>query len=95
MINQALAAGLPIITSDAVGAGLDLVENGVNGMRVAAGDVEAYMARWNTHVESASRPEWGKKSRERARDLTPEAGADKWVECLTDTNVRGLKLHPV
>ena len=28
VINQALAAGLPIITSNAVGAGLDLVENG-------------------------------------------------------------------
>ena len=28
VINQALAAGLPIITSDMVGAGLDFVENG-------------------------------------------------------------------
>jgi glycosyltransferase involved in cell wall biosynthesis len=30
VINQALAAGLPIITSNAVGAGLDLVEHGIN-----------------------------------------------------------------
>src|SRR5262249_33765276 len=41
VINQALAAGLPIITSNAVGAGIDLVENGVNGMRIAADDVDS------------------------------------------------------
>ena len=40
MINQALGAGLPVITSDAVGAGLDLVEDGVNGLRFRAGDVD-------------------------------------------------------
>src|SRR5262249_56320903 len=40
VVNQALAAGLPVITSDAVGAGLDLVEDGVNGICVAANDVE-------------------------------------------------------
>src|SRR5262249_52914577 len=40
VINQALAAGLPIITSDAVGAGLDLVDDGINGMRVVAGNLD-------------------------------------------------------
>src|SRR5262249_54780263 len=41
VVNQALAAGLPIITSDAVGAGVDFVENGSNGMCVEAGDEDA------------------------------------------------------
>src|SRR5690348_2274431 len=41
VVNQALAAGLPVIVSDAVGAGVDLVEDGVNGMRVAANDMKA------------------------------------------------------
>jgi glycosyltransferase involved in cell wall biosynthesis len=80
VVNQALAAGLPIITSDAVGAGLDFVENGVNGMRVAAGDVNAlYRAMEAFALNPGTVRQWGKRSRERARDLTPEAGAEKWV----------------
>jgi glycosyltransferase involved in cell wall biosynthesis len=80
VINQALAAGLPIIASDAVGAGLDLVENGINGMRIVANDADAlYGAMETLTLNPAIAPQWGKRSRERARDLTPEAGAAKWV----------------
>jgi glycosyltransferase involved in cell wall biosynthesis len=81
VINQALAAGLPIITSDAVGAGLDLVESGNNGMRVAACDPDAlYDAMETLALNSDIAHEWGQRSREKARDLTPEAGAQKWVQ---------------
>ena len=80
VINQALAAGLPIITSDAVGAGLDLVENGVNGMCVGANDLEGLYRSMETLALSPEvARKWGDRSRERARDLTPEAGAEKWV----------------
>ena len=80
VVNQALAAGLPVITSDAVGAGLDLVENGVNGMRVAANDVDALYRALETvasNPETAAR--WGQNSREKALTITPEVGAEKWV----------------
>ena len=80
MINQALAAGLPIITSNAVGAGLDLVENGVNGMRIAANDVDGlYRSMETLALNPEVARQWGERSREKARDLTPEAGAEKWV----------------
>ncbi len=80
VVNQALATGIPIITSDAVGAGLDYVENGINGVTVKAGDVDELYGALQT---LARNPElartWGMKSREVASALTPEAGADKWV----------------
>jgi glycosyltransferase involved in cell wall biosynthesis len=80
VINQALAAGLPIITSDAVGAGLDLVENRINGIRVAAADVDAlYTAMETFALNPDLASKWGARSREIVADLTPEAGADKWV----------------
>ena len=80
VINQALAAGLPIITSNAVGAAYDLVDNGVNGMRVAADDVNAlYRAMETLALNPGIARQWGKISRERARDLTPQAGAEKWL----------------
>ena len=85
VINQALATGLPIITSNAVGAGLDLVENGVNGMRIAANDLNGLYR--SMKALSSSREVvrlWGERSRERARDLTPEAGAEKWARVFEE-----------
>ena len=40
VINEAMSMGKPIITTDAVGAAYDLVENGVNGYVVKSGDVD-------------------------------------------------------
>jgi glycosyltransferase involved in cell wall biosynthesis len=88
VVNQALGAGLPVITSDAVGAGLDLVEDEINGLKFAAGDLdglERSMARIASSPEEARR--WGEASRRKALELTPEAGAEKWVrvfESLAD-----------
>ena len=81
VVNQALAAGLPIITSDAVGAGLDFVDNGVNGMRIPAGDVEALYGAMHVFMLNPNlAAQWGRKSRERARELTPGAGSERWVQ---------------
>jgi glycosyltransferase involved in cell wall biosynthesis len=92
VINQALAASLPIITSNAVGAGLDLVENGINGMCIPANDVNALYCAMK---RLASKPElarqWGERSMERAFDLTPEAGAEKWVRVFDSLGACGLK----
>jgi glycosyltransferase involved in cell wall biosynthesis len=41
VVNEALGAGLPIIVSDKVGAGADLVQHGRNGLITSAGDVDA------------------------------------------------------
>jgi len=89
VINQALAAGLPIITSNEVGAGLDLVENNINGMRIAANDLDAlYLAMEKISLNPDIARQWGNKSRDRARDLTPEAGAEKWVRVFDSLMVQ-------
>ena len=88
VINQASAAGMPIITTDAVGAGLDLIENGSNGIRVAANDTDAlYRAMEAFAINPDIVWQWGIRSRERARDLTPEAGAEKWVRVFDSLDV--------
>jgi glycosyltransferase involved in cell wall biosynthesis len=79
-VNQALGAGLPVITSDAVGAGVDLVEEGVNGLRFASGDVEALQRGIEHLLANADvRRQWGEASRRKAAALTPAAGAEKWA----------------
>jgi glycosyltransferase involved in cell wall biosynthesis len=44
VVPEGLAAGLPVIASDRMGAALDLIRNGVNGWLTAAGDEEAVFA---------------------------------------------------
>ena len=83
VMNQALGAGLAIICSDMVGAGQDLVEDGVNGLKFCSGDTAGLaekMARLAGEPQLAAR--WGAASRRKAPAWTPEAGAAKWVEAL-------------
>lgn len=83
VVNQALGAGLPIICSDMVGAGYDLLEEEVNGLRFPAGDAAALAERMQRFIHQPALIEsWGKVSRRRARHWTPEVGAAKWVEAF-------------
>jgi glycosyltransferase involved in cell wall biosynthesis len=47
-VNEALAAGAPVVVSNAVGAGLDLVQPGRNGLTYEAGDVGGLIEALNT-----------------------------------------------
>jgi len=40
VVNEGMAAGLPVIATDAVGAVDDLVQHGINGLRVQTGDTK-------------------------------------------------------
>lgn len=78
VVNQAVAAGLPVICSDAVGAA-DLVADGVNGCIVSAGDGES-LRRTIAAVssESARNQQFGVNSRQRAIEWTPQSAVNRW-----------------
>jgi glycosyltransferase involved in cell wall biosynthesis len=85
VVNQALGAGLPVICSDAVGAGFDLVHTGVNGFRVRAGDIAELaeaMEMLAKNRELISR--YGAASRKLANEWTPARGAEKWISVLAE-----------
>lgn len=83
VVNQALGAGLPIICSSMVGAGLDLVEKEVNGLIFPTGDAMALADRMRRFIDEPELVErWGEASRERAAHWTPKAGAAKWVDAF-------------
>jgi glycosyltransferase involved in cell wall biosynthesis len=86
VVNQALGAALPVVCSDTVGAGQDLVENEVNGLKFPAGDTASLANRMQRFLDTPGIIEtWGAASREKARDYLPERGAEKWVEALQQT----------
>jgi glycosyltransferase involved in cell wall biosynthesis len=91
VVNQALGAGLPVISSQAVGAGLDLVEENVNGLRFTAGDLEGLQHAMQTFARNPQLARaWGEASRQKALDLTPEAGAEKWAAVIDALSKNGL-----
>jgi glycosyltransferase involved in cell wall biosynthesis len=83
VMNQAIAAGLPVICSDQAGAGHDLIEEGVNGTRFRAGDVDALARamRQFTKEPGLIRP-YGDASRKKAREWTPDVGAARWIDAV-------------
>jgi glycosyltransferase involved in cell wall biosynthesis len=63
VVNEAMSVGLPIITTDAVGAAEDLVKNGLNGYVVRNGDVaELYLALTTILKNKILRKTMGKNS---------------------------------
>jgi glycosyltransferase involved in cell wall biosynthesis len=85
VLNEAAAAGLPLVATEEVGAARDLIEDGVNGFIVPAGDEDALAeALRRLAADPALRAAAGARSRELARRFTPEA----WAEGLAGLAAR-------
>ena len=77
VLNEAASAGLPLVATEESGAAHDLIEEGVNGFRVPAGDVAVLRDRLRRLAEDPKlRASAGARSRELARGFTPEAWAE-------------------
>jgi glycosyltransferase involved in cell wall biosynthesis len=81
VVNQAIGAGLPVICSDAVGAGHDLL--------LPTGDVPALTAAMGRlAAEPALARQWGAASRAKAAAWSPASGAEKWVTVFNEVSGR-------
>ena len=77
VLNEAAAAGLPLVATEGAGAAHDLVEDGVNGFRVPVDDEEALAAALTRLAEDEPfRLAAGARSRELVAAFTPDAWAD-------------------
>ena len=80
-LNEAALAGLPLVSTDAAGAAHELIEDGANGFRLPAGDVEALRdALLRLTEDPELRAQMGARSRELAAQFTPDAWADALVD---------------
>jgi len=83
VVNQALGAGLPILVSDQVGSGYDLVTVGENGDIFRAGDMADLAEKMRSFITNPERcAVWGEASRARSTQWDPEDGADRWVQAF-------------
>ena len=83
VINQALAAGLPIVATDAVGAARDLVSDSVNGFIVPANESHPLSkVLLKLASDTALRTSMSARSRDLSHQLQPTFGAKRFVEIL-------------
>lgn len=94
VVNEALAAGVPVIVSDHCGAS-DLIREGVNGFVVPAGSVEALQGAVERLLAHPDRPGLRASAAATGRAVTTEAVADYLVDCVEHmTTGRGPKPRP-
>ncbi len=80
VVPEGLAAGLPVIGTDRMGAALEFIETGRNGWLVRAGDEEAL---FDAMREAAVVPlnEMAERARQSVREHSLSHGADRFVRC--------------
>lgn len=83
VINQALAAGLPIIATDAVGAATDLITSGREGLVIPPNDSQSLQLAMMTLLQNAELCQrQSQAARKRALHLHPDQGAAQWITIL-------------
>ncbi len=80
VVQEAAAAGLPLICSDQVGAAVHLLQHHYNGYSFASGDADqlARCMKRLSELSDAQRAEMGRRSHELSKQFLPE----RWVETL-------------
>ncbi len=90
VVNEAMACGLPVISSDAAGCAADLVQDHWNGRVVGRGDViQLASALEELGRDSALRTRMGNHSRERILRYSPAACAAGIAQATLAAGVRG------
>lgn len=80
-LNEAAAAGLPLVATESVGAAWELVDDGANGFRVPPGDDEALRASLG---RLAADPDFRRRAGERSRELVAPLTPDRWAEAVAE-----------
>ena len=83
VINEAMACGLPVISTDKVGASIDLIKQGVNGYVIPASDVDRLFESLEMILsDSKLKSSMGKASEEIINDFTISHAAKRFVRAI-------------
>lgn len=76
VINEAMSCGLPVITTEACIAGVELIENGYNGYIVKVEDIEAYIEAIQSLKSVIARKQMGDNALKTIKNYTIENMVD-------------------
>jgi len=95
VLNEGMEFGLPLVVSDAVGAGPDLVHPGVNGRVVPAGDADALAeALVDLAADPEARHRMGRASRSIVEGYSPEGWAEGMLRAVRSVAPRRPATKP-
>ena len=80
-INEAVAAGVPVVASDAAGAAYELIEEGANGAVVVASDADALT---RALEQVLGEPSFAQTAAARAAELTAEHAPESWAAAVSE-----------
>jgi len=90
VLNEGASLGLALIASEAVGAGLHLISEGMNGFRTVTGDVRSLSRAMKAYVQQPSLAKvHGERSRLLFDDYTPERNALRFLSAVETFRVLG------
>ena len=81
VLNEAAAAGLPIVATEAAGAAWDLVDDGTSGFRIPVGDAASLA---QALAELAADSGFRERAGDRSRTLAAGHTADAWAAAVAD-----------
>lgn len=84
VVNEAMSNGLPVISTDRCNAGLELVENGVNGYIVPVDNVEILTDTIRQAFDSGKIDEMAQNSLEKIREYTIEKMAERHMNIFRE-----------
>ncbi len=85
VVPEALAAGLPVISTDQVMSGHEFIRDGVNGFVIPAGDPGVLAERMEFFLRHSDQiPFMARAARESIREYRSEIGAERLVRFLSD-----------
>ena len=87
VVPEGLAAGLPVIATDRMGAALEFVESGRNGWLIRAGDEEALLEAMR-EAASSELGELGRRARESVSEHTLQNGATRFSDYAQQVTAR-------
>lgn len=93
VVNEALAAGLPVIVSDECGSSLDLVKNGENGFIVKAGDPDSLSVAIDKILKMENKEKFGQKSSEIISKWTVNESRrsfEKMIKCVLKKRIASV-----
>jgi peptidoglycan/xylan/chitin deacetylase (PgdA/CDA1 family) len=83
VVPEALAAGLPVVSSDRVMSAHEFIRDGENGFIVPAGDSDALAGKMRWFIENTSScSRMSRNARESVENYRPESGAKTLVQLL-------------
>jgi glycosyltransferase involved in cell wall biosynthesis len=88
VLNEAAAACLPLVATEAAGGGYDLIEQGVNGYRVPAEDERALA---DALRKVAADSEWRRRAGKRSRELTAAYTGEEWADRVVELARRHVR----